>query len=93
MPTTTKKKQVAKAKAPAKPERAATKGDPITYRLDPISDEVMREMSDSTGLSVSELSRRAFEVFLMEVVRRKGMVGWILDEGISGQAATEYRKL
>lgn len=81
------------SKAAKAPVERIPKGEPITYRLDSSSDEIMREMSEKTGLSVSELSRRSWEVFLREVVKRKGMMGWILDEGVSGTAAAEYRKL
>ena len=56
-----------------------SKGDPIPTRFDPPEDEAIEQLRDQTGLSGSEIVRRAVRLLALEVKSRKG-VGFILEE-------------
>ena len=56
------------------------KGNPIPCKFEPAEEQLLKWVARKSGLSVSEVIRRAVSLLNEEVKRRGGKVGWIVEE-------------
>jgi len=56
------------------------KGNPIPTKFEPAEEEHLKWIAQRSGLSISEVVRRAVFLLNEEVKKRGGKVGWIVEE-------------